>query len=353
MNHLDEGTIHAWLDGALDARGAADAQAHVNQCAGCAAQVAEARGLIAASSRILTALDDVPAGVTPKRAAPAPKMRRWTASPWITGVAAALVIVALWRTSDMDRSVPSAKVATDMAIPQVKALESAPPSLAPVPVPQQIASTPATSGAQSLSRAGRGARADSAASFGARTGAGAGGSVLGETRQRLEATAPASAPPPAPAVAAAAVAADTRDRAERLEAKAAKDAVEESAPWGGCYRLSVATRQQTEAVTTANVASESRSRTARRASPSAAPPAAAGAAAAPTAQRAAFSDVAAPAMIRLDTIARDPGFAVRSVTSRSDSTIGVWRELSADSARVELPSRGVFTIAKKDRVACP
>lgn len=65
MEHIDEGTIHAWLDGALPAGEGARIEAHVASCAECAAAVAEARGLIAASSRILSALDDVPGGVIP------------------------------------------------------------------------------------------------------------------------------------------------------------------------------------------------------------------------------------------------------------------------------------------------
>lgn len=60
MQHLDEGTIHAWLDGALRPDEAARAEAHVASCSACADATAEARGLIAASSRILTALDNVP-----------------------------------------------------------------------------------------------------------------------------------------------------------------------------------------------------------------------------------------------------------------------------------------------------
>ena len=65
MQHLDEGTIHAWLDGELPADEAEKIAAHANECAECGALVAEARGLIAASTRILTALDNVPAGVMP------------------------------------------------------------------------------------------------------------------------------------------------------------------------------------------------------------------------------------------------------------------------------------------------
>lgn len=65
MEHIDEGTIHAWLDGVLSADEGARLEGHVASCAACAAAVAEARGLIAASSRILSALDDVPGGVIP------------------------------------------------------------------------------------------------------------------------------------------------------------------------------------------------------------------------------------------------------------------------------------------------
>ena len=45
MNHLDDGTIHAWLDGALSAEQSRGIEAHVAACATCSAAVAEARGL--------------------------------------------------------------------------------------------------------------------------------------------------------------------------------------------------------------------------------------------------------------------------------------------------------------------
>jgi len=88
MQHLDEGTIHAWLDGALSPDEAARVEAHVAECPQCAAAVAEARGFIAASSRILTALDHVPRGVVPV-ARPA----RWS-NPAMWRAAAAVLVVA-------------------------------------------------------------------------------------------------------------------------------------------------------------------------------------------------------------------------------------------------------------------
>jgi hypothetical protein len=88
MQHLDEGTIHSWLDGALSADEVARVEAHVKECPECAAAVAEARGFIAASSRILTALDNAPRGVIPA-AAPAKRI-----DPMVWRIAATLLVVA-------------------------------------------------------------------------------------------------------------------------------------------------------------------------------------------------------------------------------------------------------------------
>ncbi|MFN2566429.1 MAG: anti-sigma factor [Gemmatimonadaceae bacterium] len=79
MQHLDEGTIHAWLDGALTAEEAARVERHAAECAECASVVAEARGLVAGASRILSALDDVPAVV------PAGARGRWAEGGGVEG----------------------------------------------------------------------------------------------------------------------------------------------------------------------------------------------------------------------------------------------------------------------------
>jgi hypothetical protein len=89
MQHLDEGTIHSWLDGALNADEAAQVEAHVAECPQCAAAVAEARGFIAASSRILTALDHVPGGVVPV----SPQVKWYNRAAW--RAAAAVLVVAV------------------------------------------------------------------------------------------------------------------------------------------------------------------------------------------------------------------------------------------------------------------
>ena len=67
MQHVDEGTIHAWLDGALAPDESERVASHVASCGACGAVVADARGLVAAASRILSALDVVPPGVMPGR----------------------------------------------------------------------------------------------------------------------------------------------------------------------------------------------------------------------------------------------------------------------------------------------
>ena len=119
--HLDEGTIHAWLDGALGDAEAERVERHAASCESCAATVAEARGLVAAASRILTRLDDVPAAVIPAgvaaSAAPIPasagprlargatgpaarRRRRWVPTVWTLSAAAAAALMAVLVTGD-------------------------------------------------------------------------------------------------------------------------------------------------------------------------------------------------------------------------------------------------------------
>src|SRR5690242_14585891 len=71
MQHLDEGTIHAWLDHALPDDEAASVAKHVDECDDCAARVAEARGMIVAAGNIVAALDNVRGGVIPAAASSA------------------------------------------------------------------------------------------------------------------------------------------------------------------------------------------------------------------------------------------------------------------------------------------
>jgi hypothetical protein len=131
MPHPDEGLIHAWLDGELDAAEAARVEALVASDAEWAAAVAEARGLIAASARIVGSLDRVPANVIPKTAPARPESRRWV---WRAAAALALMAgsaVVLKRESP-ELPTPKTDVGTQPVTP-----------VAPAPTP-----TPAPSVAQ-------------------------------------------------------------------------------------------------------------------------------------------------------------------------------------------------------------
>lgn len=59
--HPDEGTLHAYIDGELPGAEAKALEAHVAGCASCSAALAEARGLVAATSQVISALDAAPA----------------------------------------------------------------------------------------------------------------------------------------------------------------------------------------------------------------------------------------------------------------------------------------------------
>jgi hypothetical protein len=84
--HPDEGLLHEWLDEQLNAADTERVASHVQSCAQCQSAVAEARGLIAASHRILAKLDEVPAGVIPQNFDEAPAAPAPSADPKITSI---------------------------------------------------------------------------------------------------------------------------------------------------------------------------------------------------------------------------------------------------------------------------
>ena len=98
MQHLEEGEIHAWLDGALSEAEGARMEQHAATCKECAAMVADARGLIAGAARIVSALDHVPSGVIPKSGRVAtPSRSLWRMlrlTPFRAAMAASLVVAA-------------------------------------------------------------------------------------------------------------------------------------------------------------------------------------------------------------------------------------------------------------------
>lgn len=172
--HVDEGTIHAWLDGELPAEEGAALESHVATCTSCAAAVAEARGLMAASSRILGALDEVPAEVIPRVAkapvgAPRRAARRWWQRPQFAA-AAGLVVMAVGstvvfqrsgRTAAIQQASPASPTSEDYMDSALPADRQATPAAAP-PLPERARAGGAATSNTALER--EGARVDAAVS---------------------------------------------------------------------------------------------------------------------------------------------------------------------------------------------
>lgn len=195
MPHPDEGLIHTWLDGELDAAEAARVEALVASDPAWAAAAAEARGLIAASSRVAGSLDRVPANVIPIAAAAPPR----TTSRWMLRAAAVLVLIGgsavVLNRSSVDTVDITVPVQQPAKVPATNA-PAPPPALKPEQK-KKLADSKSTVQKQELDLAKQNepARDKDAAS-----------NVVAERVRRADA-APAAAPAPAPVAAAAAGAA--------------------------------------------------------------------------------------------------------------------------------------------------
>jgi hypothetical protein len=165
MQHLDEGTIHAWLDGELPLEERSAVEAHLASCEECKAAVAEARGFIAASSRILTALDSVPGGVLPATStgigtAPPTVHRRFVVSRAWMAAAAVLVlstvtVIAIRPGSDAAQLRVAAaerdeKKQESSAPPAEEKPLAAAPSVSNAPAPMQANAAPAADASKSV-----------------------------------------------------------------------------------------------------------------------------------------------------------------------------------------------------------
>ena len=158
MRHLDEGTIHAWLDGALSPDEAAHAEAHVASCTVCADAVAEARGLIAASSRILLALDDVP-NIKGARGAKGAGGNRFSIATWLVRERIAAVVALVVAGGALAVAVsrePTVASRVDLASEPAQTFELA---AADSPAPPTVATPEAQKDGQTLGGAGRGGSA--------------------------------------------------------------------------------------------------------------------------------------------------------------------------------------------------
>ncbi|MEX2180658.1 MAG: hypothetical protein WD771_01325 [Gemmatimonadaceae bacterium] len=152
MSHPDEGMIHAWLDGELTPEEAAAMERRVATEPAFAAAVAEARGLIAASSRIIGALDAVPGRVIPGAGSSARRTRRLTRGfavrPWV-GIAAAMALtvgtaIVAWPPANAPDVRPVERRDDSLSPSDPRALASqAPPEREPAPPAPSTPALPA------------------------------------------------------------------------------------------------------------------------------------------------------------------------------------------------------------------
>jgi hypothetical protein len=190
MQHPDEGTIHAWLDGQLPRDEAVAFEAHVAECRECADAVAEARGLIAASSRILTALDGVPRDVAPKREQPsvidlqpaaisstvpavatpratAPAAsrarRRWFSGPSLAAAATIVVAVGtftIFQAANSDRAERPGEAMTAGSRAAESSADSVASLASSAPLPPSAPAAPAVGGGPTVANDARSGSAD-------------------------------------------------------------------------------------------------------------------------------------------------------------------------------------------------
>lgn len=131
--HVDEGTVHAWLDGMFAADDAARVAAHVAQCSACGSMAAEARGLVAGAARVVGALDGPLSGPASVRLAEKRGVRvgRWAG--WLA--AAAVVAVVAWprgqERQTAEQQTAEQPTAEQQTAEQPTAIASAPAAVAP------------------------------------------------------------------------------------------------------------------------------------------------------------------------------------------------------------------------------
>src|SRR5215208_1124804 len=65
MSHLDEGTLHALLDGELDITEVSEVQTHLGTCAACGSRLQEVKQFLAESDRLVATLE-IPAAAAPQ-----------------------------------------------------------------------------------------------------------------------------------------------------------------------------------------------------------------------------------------------------------------------------------------------
>jgi hypothetical protein len=260
MQHLDEGTIHTWLDGELSAAEAAQAERHIAECAECAAAVAEARGMIAGASRIVSALDGGVGAVgsalprqTAKPVAPRSAWRSLRLTPSRAALAASLLVAVgallTIRHDTPDKMVPAQNVM--MASPATAMAPATDTTARSEPAPKRAAvRTPISREATTSAHADSIGQPSAPAAVGIAGVSAAGASPMPKLAAPLPPA--ASQPRPMPAAPPAVVARDARAEAQRvaIDSLAAKTSGAVAAAANSQRRLQ-STMQLQDVVTTA------------------------------------------------------------------------------------------------------
>lgn len=225
MQHLDEGTIHAWLDGALSADEAESVAKHVDECRECAANVAEARGMIVAAGNIVSALDHVRGGVIPAPSAPvAGKLSLWRRlrfTPARAALAATLLVAVASLLTVRHASEPSVSefgMSKGAPVPAVAALPAPSATQDSLVVAKKAAPLRAPASTVSTTQAQAGTR-DSTRAMNAMSPKRQ--IVMGKTRATLDSVATTVADRAAPPVVAASPASPVNALAGGAQPKAA------------------------------------------------------------------------------------------------------------------------------------
>lgn len=154
MSHVDDGTLHALVDDALDATERAAVEAHLASCGECARRFAEATALTRQTLSLLSMLDESPAASRPVRIEPAapvarPTVTRTTHSVFTlrrVALAASLALVAglsyeVGKQRDTGASLAVAPSTTrapatvKAATPAMTVVEASPDSFVAAPTP--------------------------------------------------------------------------------------------------------------------------------------------------------------------------------------------------------------------------
>lgn len=141
MSHVDEGTLHAYLDGELPSSERAAVEAHLAQCTACRAALTEARALVERASALLGSARPVERPAPPfEQIRRAPKRAPWrvrTSLAWAASVMLAIGLGYYLRGPGDDQVAGYAFETQRIALDRdAAALAHAPtPAIAPAPAP--------------------------------------------------------------------------------------------------------------------------------------------------------------------------------------------------------------------------